>query len=154
MSQNSAMTQHNDPWQSYRKVTVQTAPPEQLVLMLYDGAISFLERGLAGFDHSDPLKFNQTINNNVLRAQAIIYDMNARLDMQKGGEIAENFRRIYGYYYSRLQEGNLKKKKSPLEEVLGYLRGLREAWAEMLRNRHGAGADSEATPAGPDIRLA
>src|SRR5208283_3882408 len=110
------MTQRNDPWQSYRNVSAQTASPAHLVLMLYDGAISFLERGLTGFNYSDPLEFNQTINNNVQRAQAIIHNMNARLDMKKGGEIAENFRRLYTYLYRRLQEANLKKKKPPIEE--------------------------------------
>ena len=54
------MTQRNEPWQSYRKVSTQTASPAHLVLMLYDGAISFLERGLTGFNYSDPLEFNQT----------------------------------------------------------------------------------------------
>jgi flagellar protein FliS len=140
------MTQRNEPWNSYRKVSTQTASPAQLVLMLYDGAISFLERGLAGFNYTDPLEFNQTINNNVQRAQAIIYDMNARLDMQKGGEIAENFRRLYNYFYGRLQEANLKKKKPPIEEVLGHLRELREGWAEMLR-RGGQNPDADALPA-------
>ncbi len=98
------MPQHTDPWQSYRQVTAQTASPEQLVLMLYDGAISFLEKGLTGFNYTDPLEFNLTINNNVLRAQAIINEMNGRLDMQQGGEIAENFRRLYNYFHRRLQE--------------------------------------------------
>ena len=55
-------------------------------------------------------------------AQAIIYEMNARLDMKQGGEMAENFRRLYNYFYRRLQEANLKKKKSPIEEVIGHLR--------------------------------
>ena len=59
------MKKSNAPWQSYRKISAQTASPAQLVLMLYDGAISFLERGLAGFEYSDPLRINQTINNNV-----------------------------------------------------------------------------------------
>src|SRR5271157_5838161 len=99
------------PWQSYRKVSTQTASPAHLVLMLYDGAISFLERGLTGFNYTDPLQFNQTINNNVQRAQAIIHEMNARLDMDQGGEVAENFRRLYSYFYRRLLEANLKKKK-------------------------------------------
>jgi flagellar protein FliS len=147
------MTQHNDPWQSYRKVSTQTASPPHLVLMLYDGAISFLERGLTGFNYSDPLEFNQTINNNVQRAQAIIHNMNARLDMKKGGEIAENFRRLYTYLYRRLQEANLKKKKPPIEEVIGHLRELRESWAEMLRRGQGADGNLSSLPAGTDPHL-
>ncbi|HZM03030.1 MAG TPA: flagellar export chaperone FliS [Candidatus Saccharimonadales bacterium] len=127
------MNPANNPWQSYRKITTQTASPGHLVLMLYDGAIRFLERGLAGFSHSDPIEFNQTVNNNILRAQAIIHEMNARLDMERGGEVAENFRKLYSYFYRRLQEANARKKKTPLEEVIRHLRVLRDSWAEMLR---------------------
>jgi flagellar secretion chaperone FliS len=127
------MTARNNPWQSYRKVAAQTAPPAQLVLMLYEGAISFLEKGLTGFNYKDPRDFNMTISNNVLRAQAIIHEMNSRLDMEQGGEISNNFRRLYNYLYQRLQEGNLKKKQEPINEVLMRLRVLRDSWAEMLR---------------------
>jgi flagellar protein FliS len=127
------MTPRNNPWQSYRKVATQTATPGHLVLMLYEGAIGFLERGLVGFNYTDPLQFNQTINNNVLRAQAIVHEMNVRLDMERGGDAAQNFRRLYNYLYRRLQEANLKKKKEPIEEVLMRLRVLRDSWKEMLQ---------------------
>ena len=147
------MTQRDNPWQSYRKVTTQTASPEHLVLMLYDGAISFLERGLTGFDFTDPLDFNQTINNNLQRAQAIIHEMNARLDMENGGEIADTFRALYNYFYRRLQEANVKKQKPPVEEVLRHLRGLRDSWAEMLHRGQADGGDP-AAPADLGLRLA
>lgn len=132
------MSQRPTPWQSYRKVATQTASPAQLVLMLYDGAIGFLEKSLLGFNYTDPLEFNLTINNNVLRAQAIINEMNCRLDMVQGGEIAANFRRLYQYLYRRLHEANTKKKKEPIEEVLMRLRVLRESWAQMLQQGLGA----------------
>jgi flagellar protein FliS len=131
------MSQRNNPWQSYRKVATQTATPGHLVLMLYEGAIGFLEKSLTGFNYTDPLEFNLTINNNVIRAQAIIHEMNARLDMANGGEIAQNFRRLYDYLHRRLQEANLKKSRAPIEEVLMRLRELRDSWAEMLRQGRG-----------------
>ena len=127
------MSQRPTPWQSYRKVATQTASPAQLVLMLYDGAIGFLEKSLVGFTYTDPLDFNLTINNNVLRAQAIINEMNARLDMNQGGEIAENFRRLYQYFYRRLHEANTKKKREPIDEVIMRLLVLRDSWAQMLQ---------------------
>jgi flagellar protein FliS len=139
------MIQRNNPWQSYRKVATQTASPAQLVLMLYEGAIGFLEKGLLGFEHTDPLEFNQTISNNVLRAQAIIHEMNSRLDMKQGGEIADNFRRLYNYFYRRLQEANVKKQKAPIQEVIMHLRVLRDSWAEMLQRGSGATEVSEST---------
>jgi flagellar protein FliS len=129
------MMQRNNPWQSYRKVATQTASPGQLVLMLYEGAIKFLEKSLAGFGHSDPLEFNLTVNNNVQRAQAIINEMNATLNMEQGGEIAANFRRLYDYFDRRLQEANINKRREPIEEVVARLRVLRDSWAEMLQQQ-------------------
>jgi flagellar secretion chaperone FliS len=127
------MMSRNKPWDSYRKVATQTAAPGQLVLMLYDGALSFLEKALTGFDHKDPQLFNQTINNNIVRAQAIIHEMNASLNMQAGGEIASNFRRLYNYFYRRLTIANRSKQKAPVQETMSRLRELRDSWAEMLR---------------------
>jgi flagellar protein FliS len=136
------MMSRNKPWDSYRKVATQTATPGQLVLMLYDGALRFLDKALTGFDHRDPLLFNQTISNNILRAQAIIHEMNASLNMEAGGEVASNFRSLYNYFYRRLTEANRTKKKAPVEETISHLRGLRDSWAEMLRRggdaRHAA----------------
>jgi flagellar protein FliS len=127
------MMPRNNPWQSYRKVATQTAPPGQLVLMLYEGAIRFLEKSLAGFELTDPLERNLTISNNILRAQAIVHELNARLDMKKGLDVATNFRRLYIYFHRRLQEGNRRKNKEPINEILGHIRGLRDSWAEMLQ---------------------
>ena len=145
------MTPRNSPWQSYRKVAVQTASPGQLVLMLYDGAIGFMEKALTGFNAQDPAEFNQTISNNIIRAQAIFREMNARLDMERGGEISANFRRLYIYFNHRLQHANFKKEKEPIEEVLVHVRGIRDSWAEMLsRGLHLEQADqapSELQPA-------
>ncbi|HEX3717693.1 MAG TPA: flagellar export chaperone FliS [Verrucomicrobiae bacterium] len=128
------MMPRNKPWESYRRVATQTATPGQLVLMLYDGAIGFSEKAIAGFSHTDPALFNQTISNNILRAQAIIHEMNASLNMQAGGEVSANFRRLYNYLYRRLRDANRAKTKEPIEETIKHLRVLRNSWAEMLRN--------------------
>jgi flagellar protein FliS len=128
-----------NPWQSYRQVATQTATPGQLVLMLFDGAVRFLERAREGFTFDDPLEFNQTINNNVLRAQAIISELNLSLDMERGADVAANLRRLYNYMDQRLQEANQYKKEEGLVEVIRRLTILRDAWAEMLqKNASGA----------------
>ena len=142
------MMQRNQPWQSYKKVATQTASPGQLVMMLYEGALGFLERSLTGFGLEDPLEFNRTVNNNVVRAQAIVHEMNRTLNMEQGGEVAVNFRRLYDYLETRLQEANLNKQKEPIEEVISRLTVLRDSWAEMLQQGRGqeTRADSSAIP--------
>src|SRR5205085_8822438 len=124
-----------NPWQSYQQVATQTAPPGQLVLMLYEGAIRFLERALGGFELEDPAEFHQTISNNILRAQDIIFELNVTLNIQEGGELAMTLRRLYDYMGRQLMEGNLKKEEAPIRDVLGRIVVLRDAWAQMLVNQ-------------------
>jgi flagellar secretion chaperone FliS len=126
--------------QAYRSITTQTASPGQLVLMLFDGALKFLERARAGFQMQDPLEFNRTIHNNVVRSQAILGELNACLDMDAGGELSRTLRRLYVYFDRRLQESNRRKQPQGIDEVIARLTELRSAWAQML--------EQQATPAG------
>jgi flagellar protein FliS len=125
----------SNPWKSYQQVATQTAPPGQLVLMLYEGAARFLERAMAGFDIDDPAQSNQAINNNILRAQDIIFELNVTLNIQQGGELAMTLRKLYDYMDRRLMEANLKKCLLTLKEVHGRIAVLRDAWAQMLNGQ-------------------
>ncbi len=120
---------------SYQASAAQTAPPGQLVLMLYDGAIRFLDLALAGFGHQDPLEFNETINNNVLHAQQVIEELNQCLDLRQGGELAITLRSLYAYMDRRLAAANTRKAPEGIEEVLQRLTTLRDAWREMLSHQ-------------------
>lgn len=124
-----------NPWKSYRQIATQTAPPGQLILMLYEGAIRFLERSLPGFEIEDPAESNMIIHNNLQRAQDIIRELNCALNMDAGGDCATTLRRLYDYFDRRLWESNLKKNRAGVDEVIRHLSVLRDAWATMLRNQ-------------------
>ena len=139
-----------NPWKSYRQIATQTAPPGQLVLMLYDGAIRALESALPGFEVEDPAQANMTIHNNLQRAQDIIRELNMSLNLEQGGEFASTLRKLYDYFENRLWESNLKKHCGGVEEVIRHLKILREAWAMMLRKE----ADGVAVEPGDTRQLA
>lgn len=138
-----------NPYQSYRRMAAQTATPGQLVLMLFDGAINFLERAARGFELEDPLEFNTTIHNNIQKAQAIINELNASLDMEAGGELAANLRRLYEYLDYRLTESNRTKTPEGLREVIQRLGVIRDAWAEMIRRQNAV--EESSAPAMPSL---
>ena len=117
--------------------------------MLFEGAIRFLEQARQGFLEQDPIAFNQTINNNVQRAQAILNELSLSLNMREGGSVAANLRLLYDYLDRRLQEANLHKQEAPIQEVISRVNVLRTAWAEMLQNQ-GANpaAEGVSAPAG------
>lgn len=134
------------PEQAYRQVATQTASRGQLVLMLYDGAIRFLQQATRGFQSEDPLEFNRTVHNNVLRAQEIIRELNLSLDLDRGGECAATLRRLYDYFDWRLQESNVRKQVEGIDEIRQRLSVLREAWAEMMLQQHAPREVAEPVP--------
>ena len=138
------MRYNANPWLSYRQVATKTATPGQLVLMLFDGALRFLDKALVGFDLDDPLDSNLAINNNILKAQEILRELNMSLNMEKGGEFATTMRRLYNYYDLQLSQSNLQKDPAGVELVIRLLSVIRGAWAEMLAGNSASTVDLQA----------
>jgi len=119
---------------TYRSNAVLTASPGQLVLMLFDGALLALHGAKGGFELSseDPRRF-EVINTQLLKAQAIISELQGTLNLEAGdGKFAREMHRLYDYYLRRLMEANLRKQPEPILEVERLLTDVRNAWAEML----------------------
>jgi flagellar secretion chaperone FliS len=130
---------------SYRRIATQTAPPGQLILMLFDGALRSLERALAGFEYQEPGKRNETIHNNLRRATDIIRHLKYSLNLKAGGKLAETLRGLYEYFDSRLTESNLRKQRDGVDEVIRHLKELRDAWEVMLV-KHGRESTEHCEP--------
>jgi len=129
---------------TYRANAVLTASPGRLVLMLFDGALRALEGARGGFalPAHEPRRY-ETINAQLLKAQTIISELQATLNLDAGdGKFAREMHRLYDYYLRRLMEANLRKDEQPVIEVERLLREVRNAWAEMLAKHDGAAADS------------
>jgi len=136
-----------NPWKSYRQVSTLTAPPGQIVLLLYDGALRFLECALRGFSLEDPAEANMTIQNNLFRARDIIRELNHVLNMERGGDCAANLRRLYDYFERCIWDSNLRKQRDGVDEVIRHLTVLRDAWAAMLSQQSAGGSAPEPAPA-------
>ncbi len=118
---------------TYRANAVLTASPGQLVLMLYDGALKALAIAIDAFA-KPPEDFQriEIIHTQLIKAQAIIHELQGGLNFEAGGEFAHSMNRLYDYHNRRLFEANLRKQIEPVIEVERLIRELRDAWAEML----------------------
>jgi flagellar protein FliS len=112
--------------QAYKRTQVQTASPEQLVLMLYDAARTRVNHARIALASGD----RELARSNILKAQAIVGELTASLDM-KTGEIARNLFRLYEYMNYQLIEANLRQRPDALDPVGRMLTELREAWAAI-----------------------
>lgn len=116
-----------NPYQKYQQSSVQTAPPGQLLVMLYDGAIRFTKAGIEGIESRDYEK----ANSNLQKAQLIIHEFIASLNFEY--PISQNLLQVYEYMLYQLIQSNTYKKVSAASEVLGYLVELRQSWAKAAK---------------------
>ena len=114
------------PSSAYKESAVLTAPPERLVLMLYDGIHRFLFQATVAMRDGNPV----LTNNKLQRAEAIIDELIATLD-HSAGEISDRLNAIYLYCRRTLGEARTAKSPGKIEEVQGHIKELRDAWAEI-----------------------
>jgi len=112
--------------QAYRESAVLTAPPERLVVMLYDGARRFLFQAATAMRAGDV----PTAHARLRRAERIVEHLLATLDMSQG-EVAEKLEAIYAFCLQLLGEGRMRQDPASLDKVGELLGELREAWAEL-----------------------
>ena len=138
--------------QTYKSAAVNTATPNSLLLMLYDGAIKFMRIADKAFECEDPLGFNQTIHNNLVKAQNIVRELRGALISNGEGEegdLVNNLIALYDYFDRRLQEANIKKNREIVGEIITRMSELREAWAEA-HTKENQNKDSSIKPSTSD----
>ena len=115
----------NEQVAAYAQNNVVTAPPEKLVLMLYEGALSFIDQA------KETIKQGETARTNYLlgRSQKIINELRASLNFE-AGDFAINLERLYEYIHFRLIQANIKKDAAILDEITELLSEIKNAWTK------------------------
>jgi flagellar protein FliS len=111
---------------AYKESSVLTAPPERLVLMLYDGIHRFLFQAAHAMRANDV----QTSNNRMQRAEAIIDELIATLD-HSAGDVADRLNALYLYSRRTLGEARIERNADKIDHVDKIIGELRDAWAQI-----------------------
>ncbi len=111
---------------AYRESSILTASPEQLVVMLYDGARRFLHQASVAMGDGDLA----TANARLQRAEAIVDELLTTLDMS-AGEVAEQLQSIYLFCRRQTMEARVERDPARLEQVSDLLGELRDAWHQI-----------------------
>lgn len=126
------MNNYNNPYAQYKQTAVETASPSRLLIMMFDGAIKFLNQSIDALENKDMENSNLYLQ----KTQDIVQELMVSLDMNI--EISHNLFNLYSYFYKRLIEANLKKDKAIIEEVLQFLKELRETWFQAINTANNA----------------
>ena len=128
--------------QEYLKNAVMTAGPEQLHLMLLDGAIRFASRGADAVTGGDIEGSFVALE----RAQRIVLELSNGLRREPNPALVDQMSALYNFIYRRLVDANMNRDAPAAEEALRILRHQRETWVMLIGK---ISADSEPPPASP-----
>ncbi|MCY2927375.1 MAG: flagellar export chaperone FliS, partial [Planctomycetota bacterium] len=113
-----------NPLAAYKENAVTTQSKGKMVVLLYDGAIRFLKQALGSIQEGDVARRNELIQ----KAEAIIDELDFSLNMEAGGELAENLRRLYDFMRRHLIAGNIHNDGQRIQEVISILAELSSGW--------------------------
>lgn len=103
------------------------AQPLDLVVMVYDGALTSCRQALEAMETKDL----QLQHKHLIRAQQFVSELAASLDMQKGGEMAQNLFGLYAYCLNSLSTANVTDNPKLVEDSVKVLSELRDAWQQI-----------------------
>ena len=110
---------------AYMKTMVNTSGSKlDLVIMLYDGAIEFLKKAVFFMNQKEVARKLQYMD----KALAIVEHLQATLNMEAGGEVAQKLQSLYIYMLKELTCANIRNDPERIGRVVGLLRTLRDGW--------------------------
>ena len=113
--------------ESYQRLSVENAPPLQVVRMLYQGALRFLAQAEQLKPETQRTEFQQALTD----ADAIISELRNSLDHDAGPEVAEQLDKLYDFCEAQLAKATLENSTEPISSVSQVLRTLLEAWNQI-----------------------
>lgn len=121
---------NSHPSLAYREAAVRGADPVQLVIMLYDIVLADLQRAMAAFDDGDV----ERRTNELKHALAAVEQLQGTLEMERGGQAAQQLDRFYDFARAQILEAQLRQSPERLARLAGAFSSVRQAWEE-LRSR-------------------
>jgi len=126
-----------------------TAKPEELRLMLIDGAIRFTEQARRGYETKD----YEAAYTGTQKSQAILLEIIGALRPEHAPDLCKQVAALYTYMFNQLVKASSTREISAVDEVLRLLRYERETWVmcmdQLARENHAASRMNETPRAVP-----
>lgn len=127
-------------YQQYQRVTLATADPTKIIVLLYEGAIRYLNQGAEHFSAGRNTEGGERLK----RALDIVHYLYNSLDFENGGEISENLARLYDFVRDTISGANISADVDAIREAIDVLRPLLEGW-------QGIAAQANPLPESPPV---
>ncbi|HUU42828.1 MAG TPA: flagellar export chaperone FliS [Planctomycetota bacterium] len=123
----------------YRRTQILTASPGELMLLLYNAAITCAEQaratmGRGQFDEAHVM---------LVKAENCVMELSSGLRREVHPELVGNLSRLFEFVFYKLFEGNVSHNTQCVDDAVNVLNVLRDAWTEALAR---VGGGEKGTP--------
>lgn len=122
------MTAESSPANAYLRTKVLTASPEELRLMLLDGAIKFASQGREGM----ATRNYEASFNGISQCRNIVLELLTTIKPEYDPELCDRVKSLYTFLYTQLVEASMEKNLSKLDGVIKLLQYERETWVLLM----------------------
>lgn len=129
---------------AYRANAVNAANQNELLAMLFEGAVGFLREAIVAIERKDLVRKARASD----KALAIVQHLNLSLDPENGGVIASELERLYAFAIEKIVEGSTRLSTRQLDEAIDVLSTLGAAWRELASRENTHSAPPELVAAG------
>jgi len=122
---------YNDPTSVYLSTransSIHGASPHRLISLLFESCLENLARAKGAIERREIRQKAESLK----KAMEIIVRLQAYLDFEKGGEIAENLNYLYDFCTAKLALANATNDVEALNEAYRVVAELKLGWAEI-----------------------
>ena len=123
-----------NPYQKYKTTAIMSASREQILLMLYEGAIRFTKQAIISAEQNNIAERGK----NILRAYDIVMELHASLDHKVGGELPKQLESLYLYMMDRYTKANMTGDIESLKSCQTVLENLHQGWKQIIEQQGAA----------------
>lgn len=133
-----------DPYLSYRAASPRASSGVGIVILLYEQLVQDLRRAMKAIDENNI----EARTSELTHALEVVGQLQARLDMQNGGGVAQNLDRFYGVLQAGILNAQVRVSKTLLGQLIENVLSIREAWLSVEQSTISgtAAAEASATP--------
>ena len=113
---------------TYVRQNVMTSSPEKLVGLLLDRGLSWMDKARQAIEDGDVPATGEALS----KAFSIVSELRTSIDLEKGGEVAQNLERLYDFVQQRLMSANRERHAALVEEAMDIFSTVKEGWDGIL----------------------
>lgn len=124
----------------YQASNINTATPEKLMILLFDGALQFLQKAKVAIEEKN-LK-EKTVN--IEGARKIIRELMRTIDLENGNDVSKQLFRLYNKMVLNLIKANVQKNATKIDEVIEDITNIRWGFQKAIEIQNGITTVEEA----------